>query len=126
MNEDLKEMRYLYNVLEKRSDTYPFKIGEIWYLLDLLHKRIIYHLTNCEPIHEDMKLYEKIARCTDAQWSGDEHPVEIELTGAEAYIVLLLVFLDKEDTKMRTKLFYDLYLGIENMTINTPDEEENI
>lgn len=126
MNEDLKEMRYLYNVLEKRSDTYPFKIGEIWYLLDLLHKRIIYHLTNCEPIHEDMKLYEKITRCTDAQYSGDEHAVDIELTGAEAYILLLCVFLDKEDTKMRTKLFYDLYLGIENMTINTPNEEENI
>lgn len=122
MNEDLKDVRYMYNLLEKRSDTYPFKIAEIWYLLDHLHKRIVYHLTNCEPIREDIKLYDKIASCTDALFTGTEQPVDIELTGAEAYTLLLCVFLDKEDTKMRNKLFYDLYLGIENMTINNPEE----
>ena len=122
MNEDLKDVRYMYHVLEKRSDTYPFKIAEIWYLLDQLHKRIIYHLNNCEPINEDMKLYEKIAMCTDALYSGTEHPVDIDLTGAEAYTLLLCVFLDKEDTKIRTKLFYDFYLGIEDLTINKPEE----
>lgn len=122
MNEDLKNVRYLYQVLEKRSDTYPFKIAEISYLLNQLHKRIIYHLTNCEPINEVVKLYEKIATCTDALYSGIEHPVAIDLTGDEAYTLLLCVFLDSEDTKMRKKLFYDLYLGIEDLTINKPEE----
>lgn len=125
MKIDFSKTNSVYDLFDVCSETYPFKIAEIWYLLDQLHKRIIYHLTNCEPIHQVMILYEKIARCTDDQYTEDTL-VDIELTGAEAYTLLLCLFLDKEDTKMRTKLFYDLYLGILNMTINKPDEEENI
>lgn len=125
MKIDFSKINSVYDLIDVCSETYPFKIAEIWYLLDQLHKRIIHHLTNCEPIHQVMILYEKIARCTDDQYC-DDCLVDIELTGAEAYTLLLCLFLDKEDTKMRTKLFYDLYLGILNMTINKPDEEDNI
>lgn len=123
MNEDFKEMRYLSHLLAKRSETYYFTIAEIMYLLEQMHVRIKDLLGHLDPVEESLKLYDKIVRIMDRDYADPQHPVSIELTGAEAFTLMLCLFLDEESSKTRTKLYYDLYLGVLGMVINDKEEE---
>lgn len=126
MNEDFKDMRYLSDLLAKRSELYYFTIDDIKYLLRRLNLRIEELLDNLDPVENTLRLYDKIVRLTDADFSDPKSTIGIELNGAEAFTLLLVLFFDSEYCKLRNKLFYDLYLGVLGMTINNPDEEENI
>ena len=126
MNEDFKDMRYLSDLLAKRSELYYFTIDDIKNLLRRLNLRIEELLDNLDPVENTLRLYDKIVRLTDADFSDPKSTIGIELNGAEAFTLLLVLFFDSEYCKLRNKLFYDLYLGVLGMTINNPDEEENI
>ena len=126
MNEDFKDMRYLSDLLAKRSELYYFTIDDIKNLLRRLNLRIEELLDNLDPVENTLRLYDKIVRLTDADFSDPKSTSGIELNGAEAFTLLLVLFFDSEYCKLRNKLFYDLYLGVLGMTINNPDEEENI
>ena len=123
MNEDFKEMRYLSHLLARRSEKYYFTIEEIKYILGRLHVKIKDLLANFDPVKESLELYDKIVRLTDRDYADSQHPVSIELTGAEAFTIMLCLFMDPEYSKMRNKLFYDLYLGLLGMVINDKEEE---
>ncbi len=124
MNEDFKDMRYLSQLLAKRSETYFLTIEEITDILGLLHNRLKNHLANLDPIEETLVLYEKIVRSTDAQLGDPSSPVGIDLTGADVFTIMLCIYTDASPSKMRNKLYYDLYLGVLGMVINNPEEEE--
>lgn len=123
MNEDLKEMRYLSHLLARRSETYYFTIEEIKFILGRLHVKIKDLLSNFDPVKESLELYDKIVRLTDADFSDAKTPCGIELTGTEAFTIMLCLFMDPEYSKMRNKLFYDMYLGLLGMVINDKEEE---
>lgn len=123
MNEDFNEMRYLSHLLARRSETYYFTIEEIKYILGRLHVKIKDLLSNFDPVKESLELYDKIVRLTDADYADAKTPFGIELTGTEAFTIMLGLFMDPEYSKMRNKLFYDMYLGLLGMVINDKEEE---
>lgn len=122
MNEDLKDVRYLSHLLVKRQEMYYFTIDEIKYLLRRLNVRIGDLISNLDPVENTLNLYDKIVRTTDSDFADGTVSVGIELDGAEAFTLLLVLFLDSEYCKLRNKLFYDIYLGLMGMTINEPEE----
>lgn len=118
MNKDLKEVRNLSQLLKRRTETFPFMIDEIMYILDQLNRSIKDSLNNLCPVIESINLYFKIVTSTDEVIGNPHQSVDLEMTGAEAFILLLCLFQDNEDSKMRNKLFVDIYLGVLGMKVN--------
>lgn len=125
MKEDLNQFHYLSQLMEKRTETYLFTLGEVEFLLEVLHARIKKYLEIVNPIDETLNLYFKLANSTELALESNTDSVSIDLTGSEAFILMLCVFEDTSDFKMKDKVYHNLHYGVLQTVINDIEDEDN-
>ncbi|MDO4411449.1 MAG: hypothetical protein Q4C05_09255 [Akkermansia sp.] len=123
MKEDLNRFHYLSQLLEKRTEKYEFPLGDILFLLEILHTRIKKFIQLVNPIDEALKLYFKISTITEDAYDSPDSNVSVELTGSQAYFLMLCVFMDSSDYKMKERVYHNLYYGLLGTTINEVEDE---
>ena len=112
-------------LLEKSKDTFEIPLGDILFLLEILHTRIKKFIQLVNPIDEALNLYFKISNLTEKAYDSPDSNVSVDLTGSEALFLMLCVFMDSSDYKMKERVYHNLYYGLLGMTINGFEDDED-